>query len=264
MLFERCLKGFVRIRLIIALAIVFSPGMLLADNHGDSAIAPGVMEIYECALINGATVDDVLKFGRGDFTEFAQGVGNEVRTFLWTPLAVAPPFQDPSLVRWVNHYPSWSEYDAGNTAWMSSDSAKLQKKLFSMISCNLPIYHQRHAVLRAEIERPARILIGRCEVNEGKDMTDVKRHTSPAQAQAIATALGIKRGQMLTTPRLGVDANLDFLNIIFANRKEMAKLQDAGRTGAIQEARRQMNQAPAPYACPIWDMHDSHYIYNSE
>ena len=249
-------------RLLLGLSVLASPTILLADDHGEGA--PGVMEVYQCNLINGATVDDVLKFGRGDFTKFAKSVGNEVMSFMWTPAAVAPPFQEASL-RWVNHYPSWSEYNKGNTAWMSNDSERLRKKLFSMISCDLPIYHERHAVSRAEVERPARLLIGRCDFNPGKDITDVKRHVTPARSKAIAEAIGVTRGHMLTTPRLGVDVNIDFLNIFFANRTELAEMQDAGRTGEIQAAFRQAtNGEPAPYTCPIWDLHDSHYIYNSQ
>ena len=146
-----------------------------------------------------------------------------------------------------------------------SDADKLRKKLFSMISCDLPLYHQRHAVSRADVERPARLLIGRCNLNPGKEMSDVKRHLAPARSKAIAEAIGVTRGHMITTPRLGVDANIDFLNIFFAQRTDMAKMQDAGRTGAIQDAYRQTtNGESAPYTCPVWDLHDSHYIYSSE
>lgn len=262
MLLKQYFKRALGIRLLMAFAVLVSPTMLLADDHGQGA--PAVMEIYQCNLINGATTEDVLKFGRGEFTEFAEGVGNDVMSFLWTPVAIAPPYQEASL-RWVNHYPSWSEYDKGNSAWMSSDAAKLRKKLFSMVSCDLPIYHQRHAVARAEVERPARLLIGRCDLNPGKDMTDVKRHLTPARSKAIADAIGVTRGHMLTTPRLGVDGSIDFLNIFFAHRTGIAKMQDAGRTGKIQAAyRKETNGEPAPHTCPIWDLHDSQYIYRSQ
>ena len=261
MLLKQYFKRALGIRLLTVFSFLVSPTMLLADDHGEAA--PAVMEIYQCNLINGATVDDVLKFGQGDFTEFAGDVGNDVMSFLWTPVAIAPPFQEASL-RWVNHYPSWSEYDKGNSAWMSSDAAKLRKKLFSMVSCDLPVFHQRHGVLRAQVERPARLMIGRCEFNEGKDIADVKRHINPTQSKALATAIGVTRGQMLTTPRVGIDVDIDFLNILFASRTEMAKLQDAARTGAIQNARRAMNEPQLPYSCPVWDLHDTHYIYNSQ
>lgn len=256
------LVRFREIKLLMVLAALLSPTLLLADDHSESA--PGVIEIYECDLINGATVDDVLKFGRGNFTEFAKEVGNDVMSFLWTPVAIAPPFQETSL-RWVNHYPSWAEYDKGNAAWMANEANKLRNKLFSLVSCDLPVFHQRHGVVRTQVERPARLLIGRCDLNPGKDMTDVKRHLTPARSEAIAQAIGVTRGHMLTTPRLGVDANLDFLNIFFASRTEMAKMQDAGRKGEIQAAYRQItNGATAPYTCPVWDLHDSHYMFDSQ
>lgn len=256
------LVRFREIKLLMVLAALLSPTLLLADDHSESA--PGVIEIYECDLINGATVNDVLKFGRGNFTEFAKEVGNDVMSFLWTPVAIAPPFQETSL-RWVNHYPSWAEYDKGNAAWTANDADKLRKRLFSMVACDLPVFHQRHGVVRTQVERPARLLIGRCDLNPGKDMADVKRHLTPARSEAIAQAIGVTRGHMLTTPRLGVDANLDFLNIFFAHRAEIAKMQDAARQGAIQAAYRQTsNGETAPYTCPVWDLHDSHYMFDSQ
>ena len=74
------LVRFRKIKLLMALAALLSPTLLLADDHSESA--PGVIEIYECDLINGATVDDVLKFGRGNFTEFAKEVGNDLMSCL--------------------------------------------------------------------------------------------------------------------------------------------------------------------------------------
>ena len=84
MLSNLFLKSLLKIKLLMAFFVMVSPMALLADNHGEGA--PGVMEIYQCDLINGATADDVLKFGRGDFSEFAADAGNEVRSFLWTPV----------------------------------------------------------------------------------------------------------------------------------------------------------------------------------
>lgn len=261
MLRKLSLKALGQTRLLIAFSIMVSPTMLLADDHGKNA--PSVTEIYPCNLINGATVDDVLKFGRGEFTEFAKDVGNDVGSYLWTPVSVAPPYQDISL-RWVNHYPSWAEYDKGNAAWMSNNADKLRKKLFSMTSCELPIYQQSHAILRTKVERPARLLIGRCEFNEGKDINDVKRDLTPTRSKAVAEALGITRAQLVSTPRVGVDASIDFLHLLLASRTDMAKLQDAGRTNAIQTLYRQMGGGPPPHSCSVWDLHDSHYIYNSQ
>jgi hypothetical protein len=65
-------------------------------------------------------------------------------------------------------------------------------------------------------------------------------------------------------PRIGIDPDFDFLNILFGTPSEMANLLDGGRTGKIPAARKAFTDKPNPSSCDTWDLHRSHRVFVSE
>ncbi len=247
-------------RAIAGFAFVLGSTTLNADHHAEPATGPHVVEVFECSLNPGFTLSDVLEFGRGPFANFSKTVNNSGATYLWEPIAISPPY-DQAQFRWVNHYPSWASYDEGNQAWRAPAQDALRAKILELTTCKLPTFLMRHDILRpSAIERPARLLTGRCALNENQSMSNALDYIGPARSKAVADAAGADRGQFLMTPHIAMSANFDFLNVLFGNHKEIAALLDGGRTGAVQEANRAFNSDAAPYQCGPWALHESHLI----
>ena len=101
-------------RTIVSLmGILLSTGSFAAHHEEPE---PMVAEVYECTLNDGVTADDVAAMGSSDFADFVAEHDISMTSFLWEAVAVSPQYGDAD-VRWVNYFPTWADYFAGDAAW---------------------------------------------------------------------------------------------------------------------------------------------------
>ncbi len=257
------------LKILSAITFIFAVSISssgLADDHQSSASAPpSVMEGFECNLNKGVSLEEMIAFGRNEFASLVTAAGIEVSTFVWEPLSIEAPYNETGF-RWLNYYPSWQAYQSADTLWYSKGNAKNRAKLDKLASCGTPIFNSFHGVVGTEspLEAPDhngnRILIGLCSVTEGMSMADVKGYITPELSGKIREASGADRGQFLLVPGMGMNADFDFLNALYATPIEMAKLLDAGREGKLRAAMAAASDQTPPYACDTWHLHKSHRI----
>ena len=68
-------------RKILRVTLLISPLTLSVDHHAQ--LSPGVVEIYECMLYPGASVQDVVKSAETDFKGWVAEKDIKVTTFIW-------------------------------------------------------------------------------------------------------------------------------------------------------------------------------------
>ena len=242
----------------------------LADNHQSNAGSwSSLMEAFECNLNKGASLEEMIAFGRNEFASLMTSAGIEVSTFVWEPLSIAPPYDETGF-RWFNYYPSWQAYQSADTLWYSKGNAKNRAKLDKLAACGMPIFNQVHGVgptespLESTDHNGNRILIGLCDVTEGMSFADVRGYITPELSKNVREAAGADRGQFLVVPGMGINAEFDFLNTLYATPVEMAKLLDAGREGKLRAARAATTNQTPPYNCHTWHLHKSHRIIQGQ
>ena len=258
-------------RLITTLLATLLSAAAFAGHHGESQkSAPVVMEIFECDLNKGVPMEDLLEFGREDFASLFSDANLDMSGFVWEPMSIAPPYEQTGF-RWVNYYPSWGSYQAADDLWASNKAANVRKDSEKLSTCKMPIFMHAHMVVQTEKpltmvgKNGNRLLIGRCNINESATLNDVKEFNSEALSKATRSAAGSDRGQFLAMPpRIGIDPDFDFLNILFGTPSEIAKLLDGARTGKIPAARKAFTDTPNPSSCDTWDLHRSHRVFVSE
>jgi hypothetical protein len=184
-------------------------------------------------------------------------------------LSIAPPYDETGF-RWFNYYPSWQAYQSADTLWYSKGNAKNRAKLDKLAACGMPIFNQVHGVVPTESPLEStdhngnRILIGLCDVTEGMSFADVRGYITPELSKNVREAAGADRGQFLVVPGMGINAEFDFLNTLYATPVEMAKLLDAGREGKLRAARAATTNQTPPYNCHTWHLHKSHRIIQGQ
>ena len=257
------------LKILSAISFIFAVsfgGSGLADDHQSNAGAPpSLVEAFQCNLNKGVSLEEIIAFGRNEFASLITSAGIEVNTFVWEPLSVAPPYDETDF-RWFNYYPSWQSYQAADTLWYSKGNAKNRAKLDKLATCGTPIFNRVHGVVQTESSLDGtdhngnRILIGLCDVIEGMSFTDVRGYLTPELSKNVREAAGADRGQFLMVPGMGINAEFDFLNTLYAAPVEMAKLLDAGREGKLRAARAATTNETPPYNCHTWHLHKSHRI----
>ena len=68
-------------RKILMVILLISPLTLSVDHHAQ--LSPGVVEIYECMLYPGASVQDVVESAETDFKGWVAEKDIKVTTFIW-------------------------------------------------------------------------------------------------------------------------------------------------------------------------------------
>jgi hypothetical protein len=228
-----------------------------------------LMEVLGCDFVNGATLEDQISFGRNEFTNLFKNANIDITPIIWEPLAVAAPFEKTNF-RWINYYPNWASYQAADDLWNSKKAATTRAATAKISTCDMPIFNQTHMVVPTEAPLTMtdrignRLLIGRCELNDGATFADAKSYNSTELSKATRAAAGADRGQFMALPRIGTQANFDFLNIFYGTPGEMAKLLDGGMNGKVLTAQRTFAGEPPPYACEAWDLHKAHRLFKGE
>ena len=251
--------------IIFILIISIGTNGLADDHQSNTSASPTLMEAFQCNLNKGVSLEEMLAFGRNEVASLFTSGGIEVSAFVWEPLSIAPPYDETGF-RWFNYYPSWQAYQSADTLWFSKDNAKNRAKLDKLATCRMPSFNTVHWIVPTESELDApdhngnRILVGLCNVSEGMTMADVKSYMTPELSKSVREAAGADRGHFLVELGIGVNADVDFLNTLYATPVEMAKLLDGGREGKLSAARAAATSQTRPFTCDTWHLHKSHRI----
>jgi len=105
-------------KLLTALACLLPFGAM-ADTP--TPPAPAIAEIFECTLNEGVSAADVATFGRKEVRSFTRKNEVPMHAYLWEAIAINDPYNEAD-VRWVNYYPTWSDYYASNEAFNTKGS----------------------------------------------------------------------------------------------------------------------------------------------
>jgi hypothetical protein len=138
------------------------------------------MEIFECDLNKGASIENLLEFGREDFASLFSDANLDMSGFVWEPVSIAPPYEQIGF-RWVNYYPSWGSYQAADDLWASKKAGNVRKDSEKLFICKMSIFMHAHMVVQTEKlltiagKNGNGLLIGRCNVNESATLNDVTR-----------------------------------------------------------------------------------------
>ena len=115
-------------------ACLMFAGSVLAAHHEEAS--PQVAEIYDCNLKEGVTADQLAALGAGDFAALVKEHDLTMTSFLWEAVAVNQPY-DQVDVRWVNYYPTWSDYGDADVAWRAH-GGEVAAKINGMATCAKP------------------------------------------------------------------------------------------------------------------------------
>jgi hypothetical protein len=229
-----------------------------ADHH--AMPENGVVELYECDLNDGASIEDVVNFGRSDFKKFVAKQKLSVNSFLWEPVAVAPPYQDAQL-RWINYFPTWADYSKAVAAWTNSDNANNQTALAAMTTCNKPVFATSMPIAQMPRDKKKPLIVGVCNLNDGATVADALNYVTPERHQNINKMLGTNNGGMLWVPGFGLNPDFDFLQVIAGTQSDMMTLFDGVRTGKVQTAQAAYSDQSPPMSCH-WDLSNSYSLLN--
>jgi hypothetical protein len=233
--------------------LVFSlaASVAVADHHEMPKLNA---EVHECTLKGNATLSDVLSFARSEFSDWAEKSSLNLRTFIWEPVAVAPPYDQADL-RWVNYFPSWGDYAKANTAWRAPGSADLSAKLLDMVDCKLPAFAQTYMFNRADTPLDEKtILLGKCSFKPGLRLTPERlAATLKAQDREGRTTGDLVESFWITS--IGIEGEpWDFLRVTGGSAEAIAEMMDSGNGPDL--SRMMAN----PFSCET-DFHRSHTVH---
>jgi hypothetical protein len=214
-------------RLIVSvLGVMLATGSFAAHHEEPE---PMVAEVYECSLNNGATADDVAALGAGEFADFVAEYDISMTSFLWEAVAVSPQYGDAD-VRWVNYFPTWADYFAGDAAWREHGS-EVAAKINELVSCGRPDLAGFMQAGEAAPDAPVKPLYVRvCQLKPGNTMANAmayRRAVNSIQNKQIGSTVG----SYLFTPGFG-NPGFDYGAMVTGTPEDMAKLMDHSRDGS--------------------------------
>ena len=213
-------------------SVVFLMGALLstvslAAHHEEPE--PMVAEVYECSLNAGVTADDVAAMGSSDFADFVAEHDISMTSFLWEAVAVSPQYGDAD-VRWVNYFPTWADYFAGDAAWRAH-GAEVAAKINELMSCGRPDLAGFMQVGEAAPDAPVKPLYVRvCQLKSGNTLANAMAYRKAVNATQNEQ-IGSTVGSYLFTPGFG-NPGFDYGAMVTGAPENMAKLMDHSRDGS--------------------------------
>ena len=233
----------------VLLAFSVAASVAVADHHEMTGLNA---QVHECTLKGNATLDDVLSFARDDFSSWAEGSSLNMRTFIWEPVAVAPPYDQADL-RWINYYPSWGDYAKAEKAWRSSGAEGVSSELLDMVDCKLPAFARTFLFNSADTPMDEKtILLGKCSFKPGLTLTPERlAATLKAQDREGRTTGDLIESFWITS--IGIEGEpWDFLRVTGGSAEAIAEMMDSG---SFDLSRQMAN----PFSCET-DFHRSHAV----
>ena len=175
--------------------------------------------------------------------------------YLWEAIAINDPYNEAD-VRWVNYYPTWSDYYASNEAFNTKGS-KLVEKFYSMVTCNKPVILGSQ-VLTSELVVAERkpMIASVCNLNEDKTTAD--------GAAFVGRLIGMTNkqqdsniGASIMTPIFGI-SGFDYVSTIYGTTEDMAGMMDTVRDRTLPAAMQAAGMAPVAEC--VNDLHVSHLM----
>lgn len=239
-------------RKMLTVSSILLSTSVLAAHHEET---PRIAEIYECTLNEGVMVSDLVDFARSDFKAFADSNSFAMNTFIWEAVAVSPPFDEPDL-RWVNYFPTWSDYFASEQAWRST-AQDVAAGIFERVSCSKArtlLVHNAGAQPPASQEKPLIAMV--CNLNDGKTFQDALAYRKSVNEMSNSMVDG-SVGSAIFTPAIGI-TGFDYVAMVTGTTDDMIGVMDNVRSG---KARKAMQEAGLenPAQC-INDLHRSHLV----
>jgi hypothetical protein len=239
-------------KLMITLACLL-PFNAIANNPAPPT--PVIAEVYECTLNDGFSAADIVAFGSNEVSKFTRKNDVQMHAYLWEAIAVNEPYREAD-VRWVNYYPTWSDYYASNDAF-NSKGTKLVEKFYSMVTCNKPVILGSQ-VLTAELVVAKQKPMVASVCNLKKDKTTADGAAFVSQLIGIANRQqGGNIGASLMTPVFGI-TGFDYVSTIYGTTDDMAGMMDSVRDRTMPAAMRSAGLAPV--ADCVNDLHMSHLM----
>lgn len=229
------------------------PISVVADDHVPAE--PIISALYECTLNDGVSVADVVAFGSGAVKKFATKNELVMNSYLWEAVAVNEPYNEAD-VRWVNYFPTWTDYYA-TSATFADKGSNLVRKFNELLSCEKPVIMASQNLMSDLIVAQQKPLVGSvCNLNEGKTMQDAMM----ASSQLIGVmneSTGANIGGSILTPAFGI-SGFDYVATFYGELKDMATLMDSVRDRSLPTALAEAGFQPA--ATCVNDLHMSHLM----
>jgi hypothetical protein len=242
---------------LLATLTVLMSSIAYADHHAPPA-EPLVVEIHGCTLNEGVVLADVIKVGRAEFSKLFSADKLKMSSYIWEAVAVSPPFHAPDL-RWVNYYPTWADWDASETVWRDPKSAKIVEKIFSLITCDRPMFGSAQMIAPIPAVEEKYLIAGVCKLEPGKSLVDVRKYRTRGRTSAINAAIEANNGGALIYPGFGMTGDFDYVQTLTGEKSSMTKLLDGVRTGTVAAANQTYSEMDNPATC-TWDLHRAHAI----
>ena len=150
-------------------------------------------------------------------------------SFLWEAVAVSPQYGDAD-VRWVNYFPTWADYFAGDAAWRAH-GGEVAAKINELMSCGRPDLAGFMQVGEAAPDAPVKPLYVRvCQLKPGNTLANAMAYRKAVNATQNEQ-IGSTVGSYLFTPGFG-NPGFDYGAMVTGAPEDMAKLMDHSRDGS--------------------------------
>ena len=212
---------------IVSLLTISLSTISFAAHHEEPE--PMVAEVYECTLTDGVTADDVAALGSGEFADFVAKHDISMTSFLWEAIAVSPQYADAD-VRWVNYFPTWADYFAGDAAWREH-GGEVAAKINELVSCGRPDLAGFMQAGEAAPEAPVKPLYVRvCQLKPGNTMANAMAYRKAVNS-TLNEQIESTVGSYIFTPGFG-NPGFDYGAMVTGTVEDMAKVMDHSRNGS--------------------------------
>ncbi len=225
-----------------------------SSDHGEPPSQLAV--IWPCTLNDGITARDVAEWGSTEFKEFTEKNSLNMTSYLWEAISVTPPFDAPD-VRWVDYYPSWSDFYKADEAWLSSE---LVGDYFDLVTCEKPVTARTLQAGAPVPEEKIKTLYARvCQLNEGATIQDAVAYREAVNKIQNSQLNEGSVGSFLFSPGFGV-SGLDYLALVAGSVEDMALVLDGSLNGSTAAAIEAAGHSE-PAQCVV-NLHRSHTMVN--
>ena len=239
-------------KLLFILACLL-PISVVADDH--VPVEPVISALYECTLNDGVSVADVVAFGSGAVKKFATKNELVMNSYLWEAIAVNQPY-DEADVRWVNYFPTWTDYYATNATFADKGS-NVVRKFNELLSCEKPVIMAVQNLMSDLVVAQQKPLVGSvCNLNDGKTMQDAMMASSQL-ISLMNKSIDANVGGSVLTPAFGI-SGFDYVATFYGELEDMTTLMDSVRDGSLPTALGKAGFQPA--ATCVNDLHMSHLL----
>ena len=240
---------------LLIVSLAFGSSNAWSSDHDGTPSQLAV--IWECTLNDGITARDVAEWGSTDFKKFTEKNSLNMTSYLWEAISVNPPFDAPD-VRWVDYYPSWSDFYEADAAWLSS--GRLAEDYFNLVTCEKPITARTLQAGAPVPEEKIKTLYARvCQLNEGATIQDAVAYREAVNKIQNSQIKEGSVGSFLFSPGFGL-SGFDYVAAVAGSVEDMALVLDGSLDGSTAAAIESAGHSE-PAQCVV-DLHRSHTMVN--